>query len=328
MRTANLARRAVGSFAVRVVRNQRGVKSLMRRTAACILGALLSLGGIAPAAAGTSHYVPGVEGIKAATVPPPGLYLRNYFIWYHAGRLNDADGNRVPGNNDFDIYAAVPRLVWITNTKILGADFGMEAIFPLLRTDFDIGVAGIHDREYGLADIYFGPLILAWHGEQWDAAVAAGVWLKTGHYAQSKPASVGHGYNSIMLTLGGTWYPDAEKKWSISLLNRFEIHGERDDSNIRDGEHWVAEWGIAYQLQPGLEVGLIGYQRWQLSKDSGSGATNATDQAHAIGLQLSWFSPQLGMIFDPAVYYEYYTEDQPRGWMFRFIVTKPFALGQ
>lgn len=296
--------------------------------AACALGAVLALGVASTAAAGTSHYVPGVEGIKAATVPPPGFYLRNYFVWYHGSRLNDRKGDRVPGDNEFDVFAVVPRLVWITDTKVLGADFGMEAIFPVLRTDFDIGVAGIRDREFGLGDIYLGPAILAWHGQQWDAAVAAGVWLKTGHHAQSKPASVGHGYNSIMLTLGGTWYPDAGKKWSISLLNRFEIHGERDDSNIRDGEHWVAEWGIAYQFQPGLELGLIGYQRWQLSEDSGRGATSAKDQAHAIGVQLSWFVPQLGLVLDPAIYYEYASKDQPQGWMFRFNVTKPFSLGK
>ncbi|GBD41187.1 hypothetical protein HRbin39_00565 [bacterium HR39] len=301
----------------------------MRKSAACALGMLLAAAAAVPTAdAGTSHYVPGVEGIKAATVPPPGFYLRNYFLWYHAGRLNDAEGDRVPGDNDFDVYAVVPRLVWITDWKILGADFGMEAIFPIIYKDFDIGVAGIRDREFGLGDIYLGPVILAWHGQQWDAAAAAGAWLKTGHHAQSKAASVGQGYNSLMLTLGGTWYPDSEKKWSISALNRFEIHGERDDSDIRDGNHWVLEWGLGYQIQPGLELGLIGYQRWQVTKDSGSGAGNATDEAHAIGVQLNWFVPQLGVVLDPAIYYEYASEDQPQGWLFRFIVTKPFSIGK
>ncbi len=33
------------------------------------------------------HYVPGVEGIQAATVPPPGTYYLGYFVHYSIDEL-------------------------------------------------------------------------------------------------------------------------------------------------------------------------------------------------------------------------------------------------
>ena len=35
-----------------------------------------------------------------------------------------------------------------------------------------------------------------------------------------------------MLTLGGTWYPDKEKTWAMSLLNRYEFCHEQEDTQV------------------------------------------------------------------------------------------------
>ena len=32
----------------------------------------------------TAHYVPGAEGIKAASLPPPGFYVRDYNSFYYS----------------------------------------------------------------------------------------------------------------------------------------------------------------------------------------------------------------------------------------------------
>ena len=81
----------------------------------------------------TAHYVPGVEGIKAATLPPPGWYVRDYSVAYFADQLNSGSGNNahVPNFQAFT-YANVPRVIWITDTKLLGANVGVDALIPLL----------------------------------------------------------------------------------------------------------------------------------------------------------------------------------------------------
>ena len=40
----------------------------------------------------SAHYAPGVEGIKAASLPPPGVYFRDYSYFYTADQLNDSSG--------------------------------------------------------------------------------------------------------------------------------------------------------------------------------------------------------------------------------------------
>ena len=40
-----------------------------------------------------AHYVPGVEGLKGASLPPPGFYVRDYNVFYFANQLNDPSGH-------------------------------------------------------------------------------------------------------------------------------------------------------------------------------------------------------------------------------------------
>ena len=58
-----------------------------------VLFQLLILGNIA--AQETTQYVNGVEGIKAATLPPPGVYYRLYGVFYTADELMDEHGDEV-----------------------------------------------------------------------------------------------------------------------------------------------------------------------------------------------------------------------------------------
>jgi hypothetical protein len=50
----------------------------------------------------------------------------------------------------------------------------VEAIVPVMRTSLTINAAGISDSRSGVGDVYLGPLVLGWHGPQWDAVAAAG----------------------------------------------------------------------------------------------------------------------------------------------------------
>ena len=71
----------------------------------------------------SGHYVNGAEGIKAATLPPPGFYYRMYNVFYTADTLADQDGNALNVNFDAGIYAMVNRFIWITDVKLLGGNF-------------------------------------------------------------------------------------------------------------------------------------------------------------------------------------------------------------
>ena len=90
--------------------------------------------------------MPGVEGIKGATLPPPGFWLRDYnvaLLLRHAERART--GTKINGvDAKAFVYANVPRLLWITDTKVLGGYLGLDALVPLRYTDLNISAGPIH----------------------------------------------------------------------------------------------------------------------------------------------------------------------------------------
>ena len=84
--------------------------------------------------------MPGSEGIKGASLPPPGVYARDYNYFYWADQVNDSSGNNlnVPNFNVFT-YANIPRVIWITDTKFLGGYVGVDALLPLVDQQVKAG---------------------------------------------------------------------------------------------------------------------------------------------------------------------------------------------
>jgi len=69
------------------------------------------------------HYVSGIEGIKGASVPPPGTYYKMYNAFYQADDLNNDNGDTVLDNFYLTVFANAHRFIWISkDIKFLGAD--------------------------------------------------------------------------------------------------------------------------------------------------------------------------------------------------------------
>ena len=129
----------------------------------------------------SAQYVPGSEGIKGASLPPPGVYARDYNYFYWADQFNDPSGNdaHVPNANVFT-YATIPRVIWITDTKFLGGYVGVDALLPLV--DQHVKAGTFDGTTFGIGD-FFGEGTLSWHLKQFDFAVGSGVWAPTGDSA-------------------------------------------------------------------------------------------------------------------------------------------------
>ena len=269
------------------------------------------------------HYVPGVEGMQAASVPPPGLYYLGYMANYNAEQFKAPGGSTaLPGENKATIFALANRLAWISNTKVLGADFGMETIVPVQSTSLTIKAAGLSDTQSGFGDVYLGPVVLGWHGASWDAVAAAGVWLKSAD--SSSPASAGKGFASTMLTGGGTYYFDANKTLSGSALLRYEINDSKSNG-FKPGDQVSLEWGFGKMLGT-VQVGVVGYDQMQVSNDSGTGASSNKSERHAIGAEVALPLMSSGVILKAAAYQEYQaqagTGAEPKGNLLRFTFVK------
>jgi hypothetical protein len=289
----------------------------------CVLAIAVALFGTAFAAE-TGHYVNGAEGIRAATLPPPGFYYRMYNVYYRADEVTDEDGDALDVGFDIRVYALVNRFVWISNTRILGADFGADVIIPLVYTDIELKALGVEDNEFGLGDIAIEPFVLSWHGARWDASCGLAAYVPTGE--TDEPASPGKDFWTALITLGGTYYLDIEKTWSASILARYEIHGEQDETDVRPGNDLHFEWGIGKTLRKIWDVGLAGYCQWQVTDDSGLGARDkgVHDRVFAAGPEVSVFIPPAKTFLSLRSLWEFGAIDRTEGHVIVLTLTRAF----
>ncbi|MCU0785897.1 MAG: transporter [Verrucomicrobia bacterium] len=279
------------------------------------LMALPSLVQAQPIVAG--HYPAGAEGVKGASLPPPGVYFRDYNFFYFADNFKDLGA-------PFDIFAYInaPRVIWMTDVKILGANYGMDVIVPFAYLDWKLGT---RDSYFGLGDIQIEPLLLSWHFKQFDLAGGYAVWAPTGDYSPNRPDFVSKGFWSHMLTLGGTWYPDEQKTWAISLLNRYEFCHEQEQTHTDPGQVYTIEWGFSKSLSKTVDVGLIGYYQQQVTEDTGPNKfSDKLDRKVGVGPEISAVCPKLGLITSLRYAYEFAAVERPEGHLVTLTLTKRF----
>ena len=275
--------------------------------------------------AGDAHYVNGVEGIKAATLPPPGLYGRLYGAYYHADTVTDDNGDKADIGFDVTVYAAVPRLIWVSPYEILGGNYFADVIAPILQTEVSVDVAGVDDDEFGLGDVCVEPFGISWHGARYDAAVALAGYLPTGEYDEDNSASPGKDMWTFMSTAGATVYADAEKTWSASILSRYEIHSEQEDENYTPGDDFHFEWGLGKTLNKTLDVGVAGYCRWQVTDDETDGVEDSDKvSVMAAGPEVSLFIPSKVLFVSARYLWEFDAKNTSEGSIGVITLTKAF----
>lgn len=273
------------------------MSTIIRKTlvAAIVCGLISLVATTAFAATAGSHYPMGGEGVTAASAPPPGFHYRMYNTFYNPTTTKDDNGNDVPVDFNLDVFSSVHRFIHVTKIKLLGADFLYNVIVPMVDKDISVGAMS-DSRSLTVGDIVFEPIALAWHKPRWDAVAALAVIAPTGEYDVDKPASIGLGYWSGMLTLGGTYFFDDAKSLSISALTRTLVHTEQEDTGVRPGSEFIVEYGIGKQFAANKDLlvrpGLSGCAYWQISDDSKDGPGTVADErkeSYALGAEINLF---------------------------------------
>ena len=275
------------------------------------------------------HYVSGIEGIRAGTLPMPGIYFRDYNVFsYDKYNYNDAISQpsqplTPPYYIQTDVkqtsYLNEPRLIWITNQKVFGANYGMDLIVPFgyVKNEFFTPAQivfvplpppqpgppavpiilhptyFIYSR-FGLGDVEFEPLLLSWNLNHFDFSVGYGIWAPTGDFDANAQANVGFGFWSHMITAGATWYPDHARSWAVSLLNHYEINQEQAQTDATYPQMFTLEWGVSKGIFKNLEIGVVGYWSDEMS-DFNYGGGTFHSESYAIGPEISMSFPKLGL---------------------------------
>ncbi len=287
----------------------RAVRTIL--TTAAAFGAAVSL-----QAQPTAHYPPGVEGIKGASLPPPGFYFRDYNLFYSSSTFHNESGHSVGNDPGLFVYAQIPRFIWITDLEVLGGNIGVDALLPLEYLE----VKHV-DHTFGIGDL-FGEVTWSRHLQQFDLSAGYGIFAPTGDFDIGK-VTAGQGYWGHMLTAGATWYVDAEKKWAVSALNRYEFNMEQDKAEITPGQAYTLEWGVSRTLCTNYEVGVVGYYQQQVTSDTHQPARER-DRVAAVGPEVSTFCSHLGLNASLRYLYEFMSENRFQGHTVCLTLTKRF----
>ncbi len=267
----------------------------------------------------SAQYVPGSEGIKGASLPPPGFYVRDYNYFYRADQVNNSSGHSAgPPNFSTFTYANIPRAIWITDTKFLGGYVGVDALLPLV--DQHVRAGTIDSTTIGICDL-FGEGTLSWHFKQFDFAVASGVWAPTGDSSPPPTTRVGAGFWTFMQSAGATWYIDEGKTWAVSALNRYEFNTGQRDTHVTPGDAYTMEWGVSKSVCKEADLGVVGYYQTQVTGNSNGQPLN---RVAAIGPEVSCMFPKQMFFVSLRYNYEFMAENRAQGNAITMTLTKRF----
>lgn len=217
---------------------------------------------------GGDQYPNGAENWYAGSIPTAGLYYINY-LGYYTGTLKDGtggkamfDGETPAVNASFDAL----RLAYITHFKLLGANYGMHAIVPVVYQSLDMGG---RESDTNVGDTTVNPVILGWHRESWNFVTGIDIFLPTGYYKKDDArVSIGANYfdfdplpaNSYISNRG--WELSGKFMYNLKTTNgATQYHsGQEFHTDFAAGEH-VGKWML----------GATGYALKQTTDDTISG---------------------------------------------------------
>jgi len=310
--------------------------------------AFLILGGILRLQAQQKgQWVPGQFGLNAGVIPDPGFTYANLVVNYSASQLNDSNGNHIHNvTGTYSFWADENIIYYVPNHKFLGGYY-----MPYISVNIANGslVADINGTNLaagaggsGLADIYIQPLNLGWHfGKRVDFNAGYSFVAPTGRYTAGASNNVGSGYWGNNITSGTTFYLTKNKGTSANLATDWEIHGSKkiastpagQFSNKTPGQAFTIEWGLGQvlplkkDLSRLLQLGLVGYDQWQVSSDSGtvivagipaSASSLPYYSVHGIGFQSNFILTEKYVVLFFKYYDEYSAKARPQGRSFVF----------
>lgn len=244
----------------------------MVRTLWLALGVIPFLPGYAVAQF-NGHNGLGDFGVLSGSQPAPGFYASALYYRYGTDLLRNRDGEEIgfetndPG--DLTVNAFAPILWWVSDHKLLGANYGAILALSVANLALEIPILDRASKSgTALGDLYFQPVNLGWHRERADFQAGLAFFAPTGRYEADADDNVGLGMWTFELSAGASVFFDQAKSWHLATMAFYETHGEKKDSDAKVGDILSLEGGIGKSFMDGaLTVGAAYFAQWKLTDD-------------------------------------------------------------
>ena len=263
------------------------------------------------------HYPPGQSGLRGGASPPPGWAYTNFSRLFSNLEARDASGNAIRSVGEAR-YANISMITWITQHRVFGMYYGALAGVPISTGNLNPSSTQTTSSSFGLGDVLITPLALYGSGAAHDVQLQLTLWSASGRFTPGATDNRGAGFSSLVYSLGGTWYPGADRNdWSLSAIARLEQNFEQTGTGIQPGHDLVIDWGVG-KVIPGssrpLELGVSGFATWQLSQQTGGppGADLSRYRYYGAGPEAS-YSPWDHWTFRLRAQWEFLTRNAVQG---------------
>jgi hypothetical protein len=227
-----------------------------------------------------------MSATNSGVTPESGISYVNQFLFYSRDQAKGPSGE-VLATGQNSVMMDMNSLVWVSKRKIEfigGALFSMSATIPIANNSLTSDIAGGISGGGGLADSYYQPFILGWCTKRADFRTVYGFLAPTGKFSLGASNNVGSGYWTHAFSSGQTFYLSENRKTAISAFQMYEIHTTQQGTETHPGDTLNLDYSLTRVLSLrsdlNLQIGLVGYEQWQLTDKTGPGVTAVQSSAH------------------------------------------------
>ena len=308
-------------------------RSLPSTTSSCVLAAICVLASPAlPQVRGV--YPLGMSATNSGVTPEPGISYVNQFLFYSRDQAKGPTGE-VLATGQNSVMMDMNSLVWVGKWKIdfLGDPlFSMSATIPIANNSLTSDINGGISGGGGLADSYYQPFILGWRKKRADIRAVYGFLAPSGKFSVGASNNVGSGYWTHAYSSGQTFYLNKNRTIAISAFQMYEVHTTQEGTQVHPGDTFNLDYSLtrvlSLQRDFNLQLGLVGYEQWQLTNKTGPGITPEQSSAHyrvnALGFTSALMLPARKMSVGVKYFKEFEDRSTFQGYSFQITASIKF----
>jgi len=216
-----------------------------------------------------TQHIKGSVGLKAASQPPPHVYVIAPYVYiYNTDTIRDRNGDQVPIDASITSVAYAGGVAVVTSKKLLGGYYGFQILAPVGVNNRLQGTEIDANPGPGISDSAVVPISLGWHFKRADAIASYSIYIPTGRYTDGADDNTGFGMWGQEVGFGTTVYLNEKKQYHASSLVSFNFQSKKEDSETKVGNEMNVEGGVGADfLGGGLSAGLAYYWSGKLTQD-------------------------------------------------------------